>query len=261
MRAARIAFACAAALAVAACANDQRTMFQGWIEAELIFVGPYEAGRIETLTVREGDQVEAGELLFTVDDDLRRADVAMQEAAVKNAQVAFDRAKQLLRTQTGTQRALDDAEAALRTAQARLNSAQTRLERRKVASPVTGSVQQIYYRVGELVLREPWVGMTNGLWKDPERYEETYWSRFADTWVHGDYAEIDHDGYWYIRGRSDDTLKVAGKRIGPAEVESAAVAHPLVREAAAIGVPHETKGDVIVVFAIAVPNADLATTS
>ena len=151
MRAARIAFACAAALAVAACANDQRTMFQGWIEAELIFVGPYEAGRIETLAVREGDQVEAGALLFTVDDDLRRADVAMQEAAVKNAQVAFDRAQHLLRTQTGTQRALDDAEAALRTAQARLNSAQTRLARRKVASPVTGSVQQIYYRVGELV--------------------------------------------------------------------------------------------------------------
>jgi acetyl-CoA synthetase len=107
--------------------------------------------------------------------------------------------------------------------------------------------------VGELVLREPWVGMTNGIWRDSERYEETYWSRFPDTWVHGDYAEIDDDGYWYIRGRSDDTLKVAGKRIGPAEIESAAVAHPLVREAAAIGVPHETKGDAIVVFAIAMP--------
>ncbi|CAN5806695.1 AMP-binding protein [soil metagenome] len=107
--------------------------------------------------------------------------------------------------------------------------------------------------VGELVLREPWVGMTNGIWRDSERYRETYWSRFPDTWVHGDYAEIDDDGYWYIRGRSDDTLKVAGKRIGPAEIESAAVAHPLVREAAAIGVPHETKGDAIVVFAIAIP--------
>jgi len=112
--------------------------------------------------------------------------------------------------------------------------------------------------VGELVVHEPWVGMTNGIWKDPQRYEETYWSRFPDTWVHGDYAEIDADGFWYIRGRSDDTLKVAGKRIGPAEVESAAVAHPLVREAAAIGVPHETKGDAIVVFAIAVPGAAVA---
>jgi len=111
------------------------------------------------------------------------------------------------------------------------------------------------------VLREPWVGMTNGLWRDPSRYEETYWSRFPDTWLHGDFAEIDADGYWYIRGRSDDTLKVAGKRIGPAEVESAAVAHPLVREAAAIGVPHPTKGDAVVVFAIPVPGAELTGTS
>ncbi len=115
--------------------------------------------------------------------------------------------------------------------------------------------------VGELVLREPWVGMTNGLWRDPDRYDETYWSRFPDTWLHGDYAEIDEDGFWYIRGRSDDTLKVAGKRIGPAEVESAAVAHPLVREAAAIGVPHPTKGDAVVVFAIPLPGAELTATS
>jgi acetyl-CoA synthetase len=115
--------------------------------------------------------------------------------------------------------------------------------------------------VGELVLREPWVGMTNGLWHDPERYEETYWSRFQDTWLHGDYAEIDTDGFWYIRGRSDDTLKVAGKRIGPAEVESAAVAHDLVREAAAVGVPDPTKGDAIVVFAIPVPGAAITDTS
>jgi len=115
--------------------------------------------------------------------------------------------------------------------------------------------------VGELVLREPWVGMTNGLWQDPERYEETYWSRFPGTWLHGDYAEIDADGYWYIRGRSDDTLKVAGKRIGPAEVESAAVAHPLVREAAAIGVPDPVKGDTVVVFAILMPGAEVTPAS
>ncbi len=116
--------------------------------------------------------------------------------------------------------------------------------------------------VGELILREPWVGMTNGLWKDRDRYLETYWSRFPDTWVHGDFAEIDDDGFWFIRGRSDDTLKVAGKRIGPAEIESAAVAHPDVREAAAIGVPHPTKGDAVVVFVIAASAiADVAVTS
>ncbi|HKA81020.1 MAG TPA: efflux RND transporter periplasmic adaptor subunit [Xanthobacteraceae bacterium] len=139
------------ALVLAGCDNGKEVAFQGWMEAELIFVGPDEAGRIETLSVREGDHVEQRSPLFTVDSDLQLADVAMQEAAVKNAQIAFDRAKELLRTQTGTQRAFDEAEAALRTAQARLNSAQTRLTRRKMFSPVAGSVQQIYYRVGELV--------------------------------------------------------------------------------------------------------------
>ena len=140
-----------ATLGLAGCNNGKDPTFQGWMEAELIFVGPDETGRIEVLAVKEGDQVEQRGPLFTVDADLQLADVAMQEAAVKNAQIAFDRAIQLLRTQSGTQRAFDDAEAALRTAQARLNSAQIRLTRRKVFSPVTGSVQQIYYRVGELV--------------------------------------------------------------------------------------------------------------
>lgn len=119
-----------------------------------------------------------------------------------------------------------------------------------VADVVDGSGQSLRNGVGELVLREPWVGMTNGIWKDPDRYEKTYWSRFPDTWVHGDFAEIDEDGFWYIRGRSDDTLNVAGKRIGPAELESAAVAHSGVREAAAIGVPHPTKGDSAIVFVV-----------
>jgi HlyD family secretion protein len=151
MRALRLAFMFAAVVALAGCDNNKDPVFQGWMEAELIFVGPDETGRIETLAVREGDQVEHGMLLFTVDADLQLADVAMQEAAVKNAQIAYDRAQQLVRTQTGTQKALDDAEATLRTAQARLNSAQTRLTRRKVYSPVSGSVQQIYYRGGELV--------------------------------------------------------------------------------------------------------------
>ena len=101
--------------------------------------------------------------------------------------------------------------------------------------------------VGELVIRRPHPGQTRGFWNDPDRYVETYWSRWPDTWVHGDWAVVDPDGYWYIRGRSDDTLKVAGKRVGPAEVEAAATAHPSVVEAAAIGVPHAVKGETIVV--------------
>jgi acetyl-CoA synthetase len=110
--------------------------------------------------------------------------------------------------------------------------------------------------VGELVLRQPWVGMTRGFWRDPERYLETYWSRIPGIWVHGDWAEIDDGGQWFIRGRSDDTLKVAGKRVGPAEVESAATAHAAVQEAAAIGVPHEVKGECIVVFIVARPGVE-----
>ena len=96
-------------------------------------------------------------------------------------------------------------------------------------------------------------GMTRGFWRDRERYEETYWSRIPGTWVHGDWASVDADGFWYIHGRSDDTLKIAGKRVGPAEVESAAVSHPAVLEAAAIGVPHEIKGEVVVVLCVLRP--------
>ena len=108
-------------------------------------------------------------------------------------------------------------------------------------------------QVGELVVRQPWVGMTRGFWNDPERYLDAYWRRIEGVWVHGDWAEIDEDGFWFIRGRSDDTLKVAGKRVGPAEVESAAVAHPAVQEAAAIGVPDELKGEAVVVFCVLRP--------
>jgi len=107
--------------------------------------------------------------------------------------------------------------------------------------------------VGELVIRRPWPGMTRGFWRDSEKYLATYWSRFPNVWVHGDWARIDDDGFWYIEGRSDDTLKVAGKRVGPAEVESAATAHTAVLEAAAIGVPHELKGEAIVVFVVLRP--------
>ena len=137
-------------LALAGC-NDTEPKFQGWIEANLIFVGPDEAGRVETLAVREGDKVEAKAPLFTLDDDLQRADLNMNEAALKNAQQAFERAKRLLTVQAGTQKAFDDAEAELRTAQARVVVSQTRLARRKMASPVGGTVQQVYFRPGEMV--------------------------------------------------------------------------------------------------------------
>jgi acetyl-CoA synthetase len=113
--------------------------------------------------------------------------------------------------------------------------------------------QSVRGQVGELVIRAPWPGMTRGFWRDRERYLDTYWSRWPDVWVHGDWVEVDTDGLWYVRGRSDDTIKVAGKRLGPAEVESALVAHPAVAEAAAIGVPDALKGEALVVFVVLKP--------
>jgi acetyl-CoA synthetase len=110
--------------------------------------------------------------------------------------------------------------------------------------------------VGELVCRKPFPGMTRGIWKDPERYLEAYWRRFPGVWVHGDWASIDEDGYWFLHGRSDDTLNIAGKRIGPAELESAAVAHPAVSEAAAVGIPHEVKGEVAWIFCVLTPDSE-----
>ena len=107
--------------------------------------------------------------------------------------------------------------------------------------------------VGELVIRQPWIGMTRGFWRDRQRYLDAYWSRFPNVWVHGDWAAVDDDGQWFILGRSDDTIKVAGKRIGPAEVESVLVAHPAVSEAAAIGVPDELKGEALACFCVLKP--------
>ncbi|MDQ6744002.1 MAG: AMP-binding protein, partial [Candidatus Dormibacteraeota bacterium] len=104
--------------------------------------------------------------------------------------------------------------------------------------------------VGELAIRQPWPGMTRGFWGGPERYLETYWSRFPDVWVHGDWAYVADDGLWYVLGRSDDTIKVAGKRLGPAEVESVLVEHAAVVESAAIGVPDELKGESLVCFVV-----------
>jgi acetyl-CoA synthetase len=108
--------------------------------------------------------------------------------------------------------------------------------------------------VGELVIKAPWIGMTRGFWKDKQRYLDTYWSRWENVWVHGDFAAIDSDGLWYILGRSDDTIKIAGKRLGPAEVESILVRHDSVVEAAAIGVPHDVKGSELVLFAVLKPS-------
>jgi acetyl-CoA synthetase len=104
--------------------------------------------------------------------------------------------------------------------------------------------------VGELVCRRPWPGMTRGVWGDDERYLDTYWRRFPGVWTHGDWASIDDDGYWYLHGRSDDTLNIAGKRIGPAELESAAIGSGIVAEAAAVGVPHAVKGEVAWIFCV-----------
>ena len=75
-------------------------------------------------------------------------------------------------------------------------------------------------------MRAPWIGMTRGFWNDEERYLQTYWSRWPDIWVHGDWAAVDGDDCWYILGRSDDIILVAGKRLGPAEYESILVDHP-----------------------------------
>jgi len=104
--------------------------------------------------------------------------------------------------------------------------------------------------VGELVCKKPWPAMTRGLYRDEARYLETYFSRWPDVWVHGDWASIDEDGSYFLYGRSDDTIKIAGKRLGPAEVESALVSHPSVVEAAAVGVPDEMKGEALWAFAV-----------
>ena len=118
------------------------------------------------------------------------------------------------------------------------------------ADVVDENGKSIRGKVGELVIREPWIGMTRSFWKDRQRYFDAYWSRFPDVWMHGDWAAVDDDGLWYILGRSDDTIKIAGKRVGPAEVESILVAHPQVSEAAAVGVPDPIKGEALVCFCV-----------
>ena len=141
----------------------------------------------------------------------------------------------------------------------------TRLRPCSFAGPVPGIAADVVDadgkpvrgEVGELVIRNPWPGMTRGFWGDRDRYIETYWNRFPDVWVHGDWAYIDpDDGLWYVLGRSDDTIKVAGKRLGPAEVESVLMGHPAVAESAAVGVPDELKGEALVCFVILRPGRE-----
>lgn len=140
-----------AALSLNACDDHNPRVLQGWVEGDFVFVSPDEQGRVEVLMAREGDQVEKGDLLFALDDDLQKADVVVKQAAVQTAQQTFDRAEELLKTRSGTQKALDDAWSALRQAQANLAWSQTRLARRRAASPDAGTIQEVYYRPGETV--------------------------------------------------------------------------------------------------------------
>jgi HlyD family secretion protein len=150
-RAAYWLVAVVAVLATSACMNTGEPEYQGWAEADLIFVAPDEAGRVQTLSVREGDAVATGQALFAIDDDLQRADIKQAQAALTNALQVFQRAEQLLKTSSGSQAAYDNAQATLREAEARLNASETRLARRKVASAAKGTVQRVYFRPGEMV--------------------------------------------------------------------------------------------------------------
>lgn len=138
-------------LFVSACSSGNDNVLQGWIEGDFIFVSPDEQGRIEQMLVRQGDAVKTGQLLFVLDTDLQEADLGVAEATLTNTKQAFERAQQLLKTGAGTQKDFDVTQALYREAQARLASAKTRLTRRRGLSPVTGLVQQVYYRAGETV--------------------------------------------------------------------------------------------------------------
>ncbi|PYF04806.1 HlyD family secretion protein [Rhodopseudomonas faecalis] len=139
------------ALLLGSCGPRSDGSYQGWIEADMIFVSPDESGRITSLKVREGDEVSHGALIYTLDDDLQQADLNQNNATLANARQIYDRAQSLSRTGSGTQANLDSAVSALRVAEARVETAKTRLARREIHAPVTGMVQQIYFREGELV--------------------------------------------------------------------------------------------------------------
>jgi HlyD family secretion protein len=146
-----IALAIVLATALAGCNEKRDPGFQGWVEADMIFVSPDEAGRVTKLDVREGDEVKVGDALYSVDDDLQRADLNQQKATLANAQQTYDRAASLSKTGSGTQANLDSAVSALRVAEARVATSETRMARRKGFAPVAGTIQQIYFREGEMV--------------------------------------------------------------------------------------------------------------
>jgi HlyD family secretion protein len=147
----RVLGALAAVALLAACDGDKNPGYQGWVEADMIFVSPDEQGRVVKLHVREGDQVEAGTPLYAVDDDLQQADLNQSNATLANAKQTYDRAASLIKTGSGTQASLDSAVSALRVAEARVNTSQTRLARRRMNAPIAGTIQQIYFREGETV--------------------------------------------------------------------------------------------------------------
>jgi HlyD family secretion protein len=136
--------------ALAGCGEGKDRGFQGWVEADMIFVSPDESGRVTKLDVREGDEVTAGAPLYSVDDDLQQADLNQNKATLANAQQTYERASSLSKTGSGTQANLDAAVSALRVAEARVNTSQTRLARRSGFAPVSGTIQQIYFREGEM---------------------------------------------------------------------------------------------------------------
>jgi HlyD family secretion protein len=147
----RILAALALTTLVAGCNEHRDPGFQGWVEADMIFVSPDESGRVTNLKVREGDEVKKGEQLYTVDDDLQQADLNQNKATLANAQQTYDRAASLSKTGSGTQATLDSAVSSLRVAEARVATSETRLARRQGFAPVSGTVQQIYFREGEMV--------------------------------------------------------------------------------------------------------------
>src|SRR5262249_31723143 len=150
----RILAMAALAVLLAGCDERRDAGFQGWVEADMIFVSPDESGRVTRLNVREGDEVKAGEQLYSVDDALQQADLNQNKATLANAQQSYDRAASLRGTGAGTQAALDAAVSALRVAEAHVNTSETRLARRQGVAPVAGTIQQIYFREGEMVPAE-----------------------------------------------------------------------------------------------------------
>jgi HlyD family secretion protein len=147
----RLLAALALAVTLAGCNDKRDPGFQGWVEADMIFVSPDESGRVTKLLVREGDEVKVGQQLYSVDDDLQLADLNQNKATLANAQQTYDRAASLSKTGSGTQASLDSAVSSLRVAEARVNTSETRLARRKGFAPVAGNIQQIYFREGEMV--------------------------------------------------------------------------------------------------------------